>query len=128
MVGWLRQLNGHESKQTPGDSEGQGSLACCSPQGPKESNAPWGLNDNTKQWISNIDATVLYCKKISSRTLTAREPGQRLASKLHRARANEAGEFKLTPMFIYPLKILGSLRIMLNPLCLCSVSRIIKPE
>ena len=24
------QLNGHESEQTPGDSEGQGSLACCS--------------------------------------------------------------------------------------------------
>ena len=23
-------LNGHESEQTPGDSEGQGSLACCS--------------------------------------------------------------------------------------------------
>ena len=24
-------LNGHEFEQTPGDSEGQGSLACCSP-------------------------------------------------------------------------------------------------
>ena len=33
MVGWRHQLNGHESKQTPGDSEGQGSLACCSPWG-----------------------------------------------------------------------------------------------
>ena len=31
------QFNGHESEQTPGDSEGQGSLACCSPQGRKES-------------------------------------------------------------------------------------------
>ena len=31
MVGWHHQLNGHESEQTPGDSEGQGSLACCSP-------------------------------------------------------------------------------------------------
>ena len=30
------QLNGHESEQTPGDSEGQGSLACCSPWGHKE--------------------------------------------------------------------------------------------
>ena len=27
MVGWHHQLNGHESEQTPGDSEGQGSLA-----------------------------------------------------------------------------------------------------
>ena len=33
MVGWHHQLNGHESEQTPGDSEGQGSLVCCSPWG-----------------------------------------------------------------------------------------------
>ena len=31
MVGWHYQLNGHEFEQTPGDSEGQGSLVCCSP-------------------------------------------------------------------------------------------------
>ena len=31
MVEWHHRLNGHESEQTPGDSEGQGSLACCSP-------------------------------------------------------------------------------------------------
>ena len=30
MVGWHHQLNGHEFKQTPGDGEGQGSLACFS--------------------------------------------------------------------------------------------------
>ena len=29
--------HGHESEQTPGDGEGQGSLACCSPWGRKES-------------------------------------------------------------------------------------------
>ena len=29
MVGWHDQLNGHEFEQTPGDSEWQGSLACC---------------------------------------------------------------------------------------------------
>ena len=34
--GWMHhQLNGHEFKQTPGDSEGQGSLACWSPWGLK---------------------------------------------------------------------------------------------
>ena len=32
MVGWHHQLNGHEFEQAPGDSEGQGSLACCSPK------------------------------------------------------------------------------------------------
>ena len=34
IVGWHHWLNGHE--QTPGDSEGQGGLACCSPWGCKE--------------------------------------------------------------------------------------------
>ena len=36
MVGWHHWLNGHEFEQTPGDSEGQGSWACCSPWGCKE--------------------------------------------------------------------------------------------
>ena len=31
VVGWHHCLYGHEFDQTPGDSEGQGSLACCSP-------------------------------------------------------------------------------------------------
>ena len=31
VVGQHYQLNGHELKQGPGDSEGQESLACCSP-------------------------------------------------------------------------------------------------
>ena len=30
MVGWHHRLNGREAKQTLGDSEGQGGLACCS--------------------------------------------------------------------------------------------------
>ena len=37
MVGWHHWHNGHEFEQTPRDSEGQGSLACCSPRGCKES-------------------------------------------------------------------------------------------
>ena len=36
MVAWHHQLNGHEFEQAPGDGEGQGSLACCSPWGHKE--------------------------------------------------------------------------------------------
>ena len=36
MVGWHHWFNGHEFEQTLGDSEGQGSLACCSLQGCKE--------------------------------------------------------------------------------------------
>ena len=37
MVGWHRQLNGHEFEQALGECEGQGSRACCNPQGRKES-------------------------------------------------------------------------------------------
>ena len=37
MVGWHHLVNRHEFGQTPGDSEGQGSLECCRPWGQKES-------------------------------------------------------------------------------------------
>ena len=36
MVGWHHRHNGHEFEQTPGDSEGSQSLACCSSWGHKE--------------------------------------------------------------------------------------------
>ena len=42
MVEWHHQLYGHEFEQTLGVGERQGSLACCSPWGLKES-------DTTKQ-------------------------------------------------------------------------------
>ena len=37
VVGWHVQLNGHGFEQTQEDSEGQGSLTCCSPWGHKKS-------------------------------------------------------------------------------------------
>ena len=37
MVGWHHQLNRREVEKTLGDSEGQGSLQCCSSWGSKES-------------------------------------------------------------------------------------------
>ena len=46
MVGWHYRLNGHEFEQALGDSEGQGSLACCHPRGRKELDMPYQLNDN----------------------------------------------------------------------------------
>ena len=46
MVGWLCQLNGYEFEQTSGDSEGQGSLACCSSWGHKELAITERLNNN----------------------------------------------------------------------------------
>ena len=46
MVGWHSRLNGHESEPTPGDGEGQGSLACCSPWRRKKSDPTDRLNNN----------------------------------------------------------------------------------
>ena len=46
MVGWHHRLNGHEFEQTPRDSEGQRSLACCSPWGRKELDTTLQLNNN----------------------------------------------------------------------------------
>ena len=37
MVEWHHQLNGHEFEQALGVGNGQGSLACCSPRGRKDS-------------------------------------------------------------------------------------------
>ena len=53
MVGWHHQLNGHESEQTPGDTEGQGSLACCS---------PWGRDElDTTEQLNWIELMLLFC-------------------------------------------------------------------
>ena len=61
MVGWHHQLNGHEFAQTEGDSEGQGSLAYCSPWGHKESNMTEWQNNNdnldcSQSWVSERDS------------------------------------------------------------------------
>ena len=44
MVGWHHQLDGRESEQAPGVSDGQESLAFCSPWGCKESDMTEQLN------------------------------------------------------------------------------------
>ena len=53
MVGWHHRLNGHEFEQALGDSEGQGSLVCYSPQGCKALDTTERLNNN-KEGIAKI--------------------------------------------------------------------------
>ena len=56
MVGWHDQLDGHEFEQVPWVGEGQGSLACCSPWGCKESDTTEGLNSTdtyTQMYITH---------------------------------------------------------------------------
>ena len=54
MVGWHHQLSGHEFEQTPDDSEGQGSLAFCSPWGCKELDTTEQMNNNKKQLVTEL--------------------------------------------------------------------------
>ena len=72
MVGWHHQLNGHEYEQTLGDGEGQGSQACCSPWGHKES-------DTTQQLNNNNDLSCLWEQSGPvSHTLWLTPPGSQL--------------------------------------------------
>ena len=47
-VRWHHCLNGHEYDQTPGDSKGQESLACCHLWGCKESDTTEQLNNSER--------------------------------------------------------------------------------
>ena len=49
MVGCHHRLNGYKCEQAPGDGNGQGSLACCSPWGRKELDMTEQLNSNFRQ-------------------------------------------------------------------------------
>ena len=51
MVGWYHWFNGHEFEQTLGDSEGQGSLACCIPWGCKELDTTARLNKHVIEYL-----------------------------------------------------------------------------
>ena len=55
MVGWHHGLNGHEFEQTPGDSEGQGSLACCSPWDRKELDTTENTEEATIKEIQPVN-------------------------------------------------------------------------
>ena len=50
IVGWHHRLDGHEFEQALGAGDGQGSLACCSPWGHKESDTTEWLNWTELNW------------------------------------------------------------------------------
>ena len=52
MARWHLWLNGHEVKQPPGDGDGQGSLACCSPWSHKQS--------DTTEWLRTKNLFNIY--------------------------------------------------------------------
>ena len=65
MVEWHHWLNGHEFEQTPGDSEGQGSLVYCSPWGHKELDRSGPLNSSSPV-LYNRASLVIHLKHSSA--------------------------------------------------------------
>ena len=59
-VGWHHRLSEHEFEQAPGHSGGEGSPACCSPWGRKESHTTERLNNsNNNKAPSELGARFL---------------------------------------------------------------------
>ena len=70
MFRWHHRLNGHKSEQALGDGEGQGSLACCSPWGCKESDTTEQLNNHLFSGASLV-AQIVMVKNLPA----CRRPG-----------------------------------------------------
>ena len=66
IVGWHQWVNGHEFAQTPGDGDGQGSLACCSLWDHKELDMTEQLYNRSNHLIVPMQNNVfLKCLLIS---------------------------------------------------------------
>ena len=83
-VGWHHQINGHEFEQAPGDGEGQGRLACCSPWGHKELDMTQRLNNekttlrvDSKSLLSVKSFFVLLSANLCSMTTDTRHDQNR---------------------------------------------------
>ena len=63
MVGWHHPLKRHEFEQTPGDGEGQGSLACYSPWCLQESDMTEQLNNNK---FKALESVIFTCSLLYS--------------------------------------------------------------
>ena len=60
MVGWHHRLSGHEFEQALEDGEGQGSLACCSPWGRKESDTTERGNNKAAVKITTLHTLIKF--------------------------------------------------------------------
>ena len=66
IFGWHPWLDGHKLEQTLGESEGQGSLMCCSPRGCRESDVTEWLKNNSKGMlgISSWGLSAIYMSSL----------------------------------------------------------------
>ena len=82
MVGWHHRLTGHEFEKAPGDGEGQGSLACCSTRGRKESDRTERL-DNNRLWVPDQSASIHTRTSISGAAHSRAAEGRRSGVSAH---------------------------------------------
>ena len=73
--------SGHELEQIPGDSEGQRSLACCSPWARQESDTTQQLNNNKKV----IPESFLEVRKRMSAIASDFGEGRRFSQKMRKS-------------------------------------------
>ena len=69
MIGWHHWFSGHEFEQALEDSEGQGSLACCSPWIHKESDMPEYLNSNNNPLKTSLTTKAHFLPRMILRWL-----------------------------------------------------------
>ena len=67
MVGWHHRLNGRKFKQTPGDSEGQESLVCCSSWVTESDTAEWWTTPQHREdgWIIFVQTKLTHHQQIN---------------------------------------------------------------
>ena len=87
VAGWHHRLDGHEFEQILGESGGQGGLACCSPQGHKESDTAKRLNNNNRvgQWdrIESLTVNPRVHGRLSCYKIVRRHYGERTVSSIN---------------------------------------------
>ena len=76
MVGWHHRFNGHKSEQAPGDGEGQGSLASCSPWGRRVRH-----NSATEQQQFKLTWVLLRRRNLETKKETPRMCAQKATGK-----------------------------------------------
>ena len=65
MVGWHHQLHKHDFEQAPGIGGGQGTVACCSPWGCKESDRTERLNWTEYTWTLKLSFSFKFFNLLS---------------------------------------------------------------
>ena len=90
-------MDGHEFGQTPGYSEGQGSLVCCSPWDCEELDTTWQQNNNSKK-VTVRTRSLLGCFQngpLACHQRSDSAEGQTYSVETHSSRGTEVSQDSL---------------------------------